>query len=346
MAEIVDSLRYAGRVRCSTPLDPIADCTAWIAGLRSTEYTASMLRGAHGFSNRADILEASKVIRAHAQAVLEFLDQAQRGPTRASFLPLYYAMLNLAKIAIVFRGGLRDLERQRHHGAFWSGLTSRGQDLLSDHITVRSKGAIALFYRALAGHHHAALDGRIYLRQVYPLISSVGFEYRQAYQAEPLLLPVRVYMEQEDGKGWRVEATASLDHHIPLDPKSLFLKGFRKTTHGKASRWVAATDAKTAHAALAVHVNWWMLYHTVIGGMVTTSMPSRKCRRVLPQELPVLLAMFHLGNVVRYDPERLARLYDSRAVTVLEILRRHGLLTYLTAIWSFYAQKQHVISPA
>ena len=61
-------------------------------------------------------------------------------------------------------------------------------------------------------------------------------------------------------------------------------------------------------------------------------------RLVIPQELAVLLAFFHLSNVVRYDPERLARLYDSRAVPVLEALRRHGLLTYLTTLWSFLTQ--------
>lgn len=343
MAQIVDTGRYLKEVSCTTLLDPIADCTAWIAGLRSTEYTGSILKNVHGRTGRADITEASKTIRAHAQAALEFLEQADAGPTRTSFLPLYYAMLNLAKIAIVFRGGIRELERQRHHGATWSGLTSKVQDLLADHITIKSRGAIALFYRTIVGHHEPTLEGKVFLRQVYPLISSVGFEYVQTYEAEPVLRPIRVYMEQQDGKGWRVEVTASLTDDVPLDPKSPLLSGFRKSSHGRASPWVSSADSNAAHSALGSYMRWWLLFHTVADGRSMTWTPSVKCRRPLPQELPVLLAMFHLGNVVRYDPERLARLYDSRAVTVLETLRRHGLLTYLTMIWSFYTQKQHVI---
>jgi hypothetical protein len=344
MAPIVDAVRFPRADRCSTPLDPIADCLAWIGGLRSTEYAASLLRDVHGLTDRAAILEASKVIRAHAQAALEFMDQAHAGPTRASYLPLYYGMLDLAKIAIVFRGGLRDLEKQRHHGASWSGLTSKAQDFLRDHITIRSKGAIALFYRLIVGPRQPALEGRILLRQVYPLIPSIAFEYDQAYHTEPMLRPVRAYLNQQDDKGWRVEVTAGLGTDEPLDVRSPLLVGLRKFRDGKASRWVSARDASDAHAILGSQIRWWLLYHRSFSGHVFTYTPTRKCKLALPEEFPALLALFHLGNVVRYDPERLARLYDSRAVTVIDPLRRHGLLTYLTAIWSLYTQKHHSIT--
>lgn len=344
MGTIVEALRFPELVTCTTPLDPIADCMAWIAGLRSTEYTSALLRDVHGFTDRAQTLEASKVIRSHAQAALEFMDQAYAGPARVSYLPLYYAMLDLSKIAIVLRGGLRDLEKQRHHGASWSGLTSKVQDLSSDHITVRSKGAIALFYRLIVGSRHPALEGKILLRHVYPLILSVALEYDQAYKPERALRPVRIYMQQQDGKGWRAEVTASLYADQALDLKSPLLKGFRKSRDGKASRWISANDSVDAHATLDMHVKWWLLYHSSFSGRVLTFTPTSRCRLGLPQEFPVLLALFHLGNVVRYDPERLSRLYDSRAVTVLEALRRHGLLTYLTTMWSLFTQKHHVIS--
>lgn len=344
MADIIQAWRYPEVARCSTPLDPIEDCTAWIAGLRSAELSGQLLRRRHGFVKRREINEASKTIRAHAQGAIEFLDQAHSGPSRSSFLPLYYAMLNLAKVAIVFRGGALALQKQRHHGASWSGIKSQASDLVNDHITVYGSGAISLFYRAVVGTSYPPLEGKVSLRQVYPLIPAVGFEYDQAYNARNVLQPVRVYFNQHDEKGWCVEITPSIHVHHPLSPKSPLLAGLQKCRDGKASRWSPAPDAASAHAALSGQVKWWLLYHESMPEGQFTLTPTGRAGVVLPQEFPVLLALFHLGNVVRYDPERLARLYDSRAAPVLEALRRHGLLTYLVTLWSLFTQKQHVIS--
>jgi hypothetical protein len=344
VADIIEAWRYPEVARCSTPLDPIADCTAWIAGLRSAEFSGQLLRRTHGFVNRREINEASKTIRAHAQGAIEFLDQAHSGPSRNSFLPLYYAMLNLAKIAIVFRGGAHELQKQRHHGASWSGIKAQASDLVNDHITVYKSGAISLFYRTVVGTGHPPLEGKVVLRQVYPLIPSVGFEYDQAYKARDVLMPLRVYFNQHDENGWCVEVTPSLHVQHPLTPKSPLLIGLRKCRDGKASRWISAKDVASAHSALSDQVKWWLLYHVSMPEGHFTLSPTGRAGVVLPQEFPVLLALFHMGNVVRYDPERLARLYDSRAAPVLEALRRHGLLTYLITLWSLYTQKQHIMA--
>jgi hypothetical protein len=74
--------------------------------------------------------------------------------------------------------------------------------------------------------------------------------------------------------------------------------------------------------------------------------PVTRSKVPFPEEFPILLALFHLGNVVRYDPERLDKILDSKACSVVETLRRHATLTFLLAIWSHFSQAEIQINSA
>ena len=115
-------LRYATRSGCRTPLDPLEDCTAWFRGLRSRDYTEDLLLKEHGLTAPGRARDCSKAIAAHADSATDLLDQAFSGPARTSYLPIYYAMLDLAKIVVLSKGWLSQLHRQRMHGASWTGV--------------------------------------------------------------------------------------------------------------------------------------------------------------------------------------------------------------------------------
>ena len=51
-----------------------------------------------------------------------------------------------------------------------------------------------------------------------------------------------------------------------------------------------------------------------------------------------MLAFFHMSNVVRYNPEFLARLKDSRSWGLLLVLRNHAVLKFLKLFWENISQ--------
>jgi hypothetical protein len=66
---------------------------------------------------------------------------------------------------------------------------------------------------------------------------------------------------------------------------------------------------------------------------------------LLPEELPILLAFFHLSSVVRYNPEFVSRLRDSKYWPVVASLRWHGLFQSTQLLLSFVRQESFYVLP-
>ena len=58
-----------------------------------------------------------------------------------------------------------------------------------------------------------------------------------------------------------------------------------------------------------------------------------------PEEIPIWLLFFYLSSIVRYKPELVERLRDSKYWPVLSTARLHVFLDFLLAFWSFVHQK-------
>ncbi len=113
--------RYDTHHLTSTQLDPMQDLTAWIAGLRSVGFVSDLLRERHQFRTARATTRAAKAISAHADVAVQFLDQGFAATSEIAFLPVFYALSNLAKITITMSGHLNLLEQERWHGATWAG---------------------------------------------------------------------------------------------------------------------------------------------------------------------------------------------------------------------------------
>lgn len=118
-------------------------------------------------------------VAAHVRAARAFLDQAQSGPELVSFLPAYCAMLNLAKVCILFSSKHAELPPNRWHGASYDGYGKASHSLVTETVTLRSAGAIPLFYSAITGRT-VRDKTRIAMRDVYPYISGIGAEWLEA----------------------------------------------------------------------------------------------------------------------------------------------------------------------
>lgn len=354
-------VRYPTEDICLIKLDPLEDFASWIRGLRSKKYTAEILRDKHGFSDTNKICASSRAIAAHADCAVEFLDQAFSGPVRGSYLPIYYAMLDLAKIAVIFGGRVKELQEQRLHGAGWSGIRCASQDLLTDHITLYDRGAIALFYKTLVGNMWPktlkkgkkgkwvnTYDRKILLRDLYPFINGVSVEYRRTYEKKERLVSVEIRAQEVEQDLWRLEVTfpgLGKDLTSSVQKREFRILSGLKLEAGKyVTPTVPATNVNEIRVKFCDRFRWFLIYLQVEhANAIGTLTPQSNSTFLLPEEIPILLAFFHLANVVRYDPERLARLFDSKACGMLEILRKHGTYDFLIAVWSFFMKSQEVV---
>ncbi len=76
----------------------------------------------------------------------------------------------------------------------------------------------------------------------------------------------------------------------------------------------------------------WFLLYTPAPEAVRTPLCSKHL--LLPEELPIALMFFHMSSVVRYKPEFLERLQQSKHWPVLAVAKRHSLLRVLLLFWA------------
>jgi hypothetical protein len=354
--------RYDQVARITSPLNPLSDVVSWIRGLRSTSYVGDLLAQHHGFSSTRSIQVASRTIATHAETAMGLLEQGLGSSPELAYLPIYYALLNLAKIIVIAGGRLSDLRRQRFHGARWSGITTASHDLLTDHITLMGLGAIPLFYQTLTGsmwpNARQKARGRwtsspkrqIRLRHIYPYISFVGHEYSQIYGVSRALASIQVRFEETSANRGRIRISF-LDEHTPTRlgrNRFKLLTGLTQDRNSYVTRIATGVSAEEVSANAAHQLRRFLLYSHVSTTTVSMGIAARTAVKVevtetpissshllLPEEMPILLAFFHLGNVVRYDPERLQRLRDSCALALIECLIHHGTYRYLLLFWSY-----------
>ncbi|MEZ4388278.1 MAG: YaaC family protein [Candidatus Krumholzibacteriia bacterium] len=351
----MSQVRYREPQICKSALDPLQDVVSWLRGLKSQAYTSEILAAKHKQNDANKLRNCSRAISSHVEVAMELLDQAFSGSSRTSYLPIYYSMLNLAKTVVLAKGWIDELGEQRQHGAGWTGVSRQSHDLLTDQITVHERGAIALYYSALVGHLWPNTSQRnrngnwrstpkrsLSLRDIYPYIASIGFEFTNVYGIPGGFEGVDVSITQHKHGKWRAE----VQFPRPSQPINTIrrqiklLSGLNYDSGKYVSKSVSASSEEDARTALEGGLRWFLLYPEIHESEFYTMTPRSMSNFMFPEEIPVLLAFFHLGNVVRYDPERLERLFDSRCCGILEILRRHGTYDYLLAVWSYMMQQQ------
>jgi hypothetical protein len=365
--------RYPNFERVFTRLDPFEDLLTWVHALKSNDYTCDLLKQIHNVPNHK-IKRASSSITSHVTRVVEFIDQAYSGPKEISYLPIYYALLNLAKVMIITGGRINDLEQQRRHGANWSGIDRNVTDLKNDEIRLWGQGTIPLLYQVLTGSMWPktrrknkngrwinTLDRRIKLSEIYPYISSIAFEYSHIYGLTEALSNIIVYFEQPNQDISRIVVTFAGNKPTSSDRRRYkILKGFNEENDLYSLSEKTSNLGSKPFESLRNQLRLFLLYDTrsnvnlqvqvnkfkgnSFSEFTATYTPICGSNLLLPEEFPILLAFFHLSNVVRYKPNRLLKLFDSKASIILESLIKQGTFRFLELFWSFMNNKTYIIS--
>jgi len=312
-----------------------------VRSLSSKDYVVDTIVSAHNIRSN-DALSRARQIVPHITTAIDYVDQAVNGPRDVAFLPIYYALLNLAKIYILLGPRHADLQANRWHGAMYEGHAKNSHSLLTEEIRIRRGGALPLLYETLTGTRIRS-DIKLRMADVYPYVAGVGAEYqlasgRMAQMAELSLSSLSTPTGRE-----RPVVTI-----LPLQPRrisrvevKLLLSGF-KIDHSTVGRFVGPLQPKgvSTFSYLRSHIRPFLLYR--VGGRYRTPLSTRKL--LWPEELPIILAFFHLGSVARYKPEFLAKLRDSRFWPMLLAAQQHSLFAFLNSFWSYAHQQSLIIT--
>lgn len=340
--------RYPHREPVITALNPLEDVTTWVRGLRSPGYTCDLLKDTHGITAKRELRKSTDAVCSYADHAISLLEQAFEGPPSVSFLPCYYALLNLAKIYIVASGRRVDLEQphNRRHGIGYE--IKNSHNLLTETIKLRGNGVVPRFYEVITGekwpikpHEKPQLKR---MRRYYPYVYNVGHEFTSTFERRIPLVFCRVRMEGDRGRGFRLRVRLS---HLPSGGRRnlRLVSGMRKLNDQEfVSTYVSGPTSDAMQELLGgfpQHLLYW-----------GSSLPRYPCLTPvknqilqLPEEIPILLCFFHLGSVVRYNPSLLSKLQRSEAWSLILSLRKHSVLRFLVLFWSFLNDKQFELRP-
>jgi hypothetical protein len=327
--------RYKNPGGFSSARDPYQDLIVHLAFLGSADFVVDLLTGVHRVPSDEARLRAP-TITAHARQAVNYLEQAETSRPEVCFLPCYYGLLQLAKIYILFSPLHGDLAANRHHGASYR-PNGPPVDFGSDSISVGTYGTIWLFYKLLTG---ISLTKPVPIRmdQIYPYMSDVSTEWELAAPGPLPFILLHSEFTGVDGKNfvrWHVKGAAAKEDaplsHLPV----LRDCGPDPDWPGTFYRTNTSATFDNRDILLDGSIDRTYLYFPFTGKTISALMPGPL---LMPEELPILMAFLHLSSVVRYHPDYLERLRDSRYWPVVLAARRHSMNKFLILLWSHLRQ--------
>lgn len=338
-------LRYDIERAISTDLDPIEDILNLIATLKSIGFTSDLLRDTHNFSSAIEIKKTAKLISLHVDNAIGLANQGFEGPAQTSFLPLYYSTLNLSKVYLLFLGKRIELESNRWHGAKYS-EREMSRNFLNEEIKLSSRGTIPLLYNAITGKSISKSGLKISLNELYRNITSIGAEYNTVTKNKSGLLPHFVqFIEDKNGHYMKIQILDNYYKANPPQPRTLkAYSGLKIVTdkngesHYETRKYNGRfeTIKKNLYTKIKRHLNSDSCVLGAFGAQWVSYTPINGRFHVLNEELSIMLAYFHLSNVVRYNPEHLYKIMDSKYWAILLGLRKHGFLRFEKLMWGNY----------
>jgi hypothetical protein len=333
--------RYPESITILSGREPLEDLMVFLEFLTSRDYIVETLTKVHAVAPNDAKARAGRIIP-HVRAARGFLNQCLDAPTDVSFLSGYYALLNLLKVYILFGKHHAELQnQQRWHGANYPVNRKDSRSLLTDEIILQPAGAIALFYKSITGQV-ISKKTPVSIGDLVPYIYDVAFEYQEATgkstQLAALQFDVAMYRSQTVPRAlvWGPNGARI----SPQVRQLRVLSGFRRQSGEPNQLLGAVIDVANAEADIRKQLRTFLLYSPIPQEVMT---PRSGLSVLLPEELPIALLFFHMSSVVRYKPEFLAKLRDSRCWPILAAARLNCIQKFLTVFWSFVKQQSIVI---
>lgn len=133
-------LRYPSTRLVASAQDQFLDMLDWFSFLCAKDYLVELLRKTHSLTI-ADARMRAALIIPHVRIASGYVRQSLDGPAELSFVPAYYAILNLLKVYILVGPRHADLPKHRWHGATYD--VSRRTVTLFSRRLLRSRRAVS-----------------------------------------------------------------------------------------------------------------------------------------------------------------------------------------------------------
>jgi hypothetical protein len=336
--------RYRQIHAIASPLDPFSDVLVLMEYLTVQDYLTDLLISKHGLTKKEAPSRAQQ-IRPHVRAATGLICQTLSSAPELSFLPAYYGILNLLKVYILVGTFHDQLPTNRWHGATYPVGAKDSRNLLTEQIVLRRYGAIPLFYRTVTGTQMR--PPKLALSDILPFVSGIGAEYHLATGKESGVRILQIAQEKLGSGEYQTQV-----HLRPLQGEQAVYspKDFKVLRHfsqhpeapnvfvGKTfSRKLKEDDSlfrKQFRSEL-------IYFYPYVDGELATPLSSK--HTLWPEELAIALLFFYMSSVVRYKPDFLARIRDSRYWPILATARQHSLLRMLILCWSHVHQENLIL---
>jgi hypothetical protein len=291
-------------------------------------------------STETRIAERATAVSTHAKAARAFLDQAASSPETAAFVSAYYAALNLAKVCILFSPKYDQLAANRYHGVTHA-PTSSPNTLADDQLMLKRGGTIPLFYEVLTGEEITS-QTRIAMRDVYALIADISSEWAIATGGVSWIADLSFKtISAKEGAKLKVTVESPLTDPLLLDQLPALRKVQPVAEADEGQQFVSDRTASedSMSAVFDEVLDRRLLYYPPASGARVAI--GNMAGLLVVEELPLILAFYHLSSVARYDPEFMSTIRSSRYWPVAAALTSHGLYKFLLLTWC-YVRQRHV----
>ena len=208
-------------------------------------------------------------------------------------------------------------------------------------MTVKRGGVLPLFYDTITKKPLTTSSIKIRIGDLLRFVAGVGHEYELATNSPSGFCALSLNYEQHEGM------TRPLLHiyHppsigvVPVN-RLRVLRSFR-TLPGQSPNVYAGkpiVDLTKKEEETRNQINAYLIYRVLQDNPVVP-ISSRKME--LPEEWPIVLLFFYMASIVRYRPELLGRLRDSRFWPIIASSRIHSFHAFLMAFWSFMQQQNY-----
>lgn len=341
--------RYSQFHRVSSPFDPFSCLLVLMEYLTVEDYVADLLISKHGVAKN-DSQRRARQIRSYVRAATDLTSQALTSTPELSFLPAYYAILNLLKVSILVGPYHDQLPANRWHGATYPVTGKDSRSLLTEQIVLKRGGAIPLFYQTLTGTKLRTPS--LTLSDILPFVSGVTAEYHLATGRISCLRAFRIQLEPLPDGGFQTHArlVRPVEDKAVYSPKDFKVFRHFKEHPDKKDMFVGKsfpTRVPFDDPEFRAQFRTVLLYAAPqldipqLGESLVTPVCSKHI--LWPEELGIALLFFYMSSVVRYKPEFLEKVRNSRYWPILAAARQECLLRMLALCWSQIHQQDLIV---
>lgn len=334
-------LRYPKSHLVLSKQDPFLDILDWLSFLSAKDYLTQLLQKVHSLT-APEARNRALAIIPHVRIASAYIHQSLDGPSEISFLPAYYAILNLMKVYILTSPFHGDLAKNRWHGATYDVLSKDSHSILTEVITIKRGGVFPLFYQAVTSKLMAANEIKLEMSEILPFVNGVTHEYSLATGKPSRILQVAIDYFVENGETFPAARVVTPPAGWTITGNQLkLLRNFKKKPddqnvfRGKRISMPAQAEQETR-----AQLNTYLIYR-INQSWTFTPLCAKKVE--LPEELPTALLFFYMSSIVRYKPEFFNRLRDSKFWPLVSAARSHAFHNFLLSFWSFMHQENYFI---